>query len=217
MHASPTLSPSRKLVEVTGLSNAEFIDRHAGPGRVGLVGGGDWLSRAIRFAQRHATDDHKSSQWAHAFLFSGKRTDGKHWVMESDLDIHRHHWRLGTQENRADKYYDNDKCAQIAILDFHLTPAQELAVINSGLDLVAGMTRYSVRELVGTLLALRKPALRSRDNLLQREGALYCSAMVQHCFAAADIAFMPGVTQKNTTPQDVFATPVAHTAYVLVR
>jgi hypothetical protein len=216
MQENVTLS-CRKLVEVTGLTNAEFIEQYAGPGKVGLVGGKDLISRTIRFAQRHISPDHHSSQWAHAFIYSGKRIDQKHWVMESDLDIHRHHWRLGTQENRADKYFDEVSCSKITILDFNLSKEQELAVLSSGLDLIAGMTRYSVRELVGTLLAIRKPSLRSRENLLRREGSLYCSAMVQHCFAAAGISFMPGVTLKNTTPQDIWATPVAHTAYVLVR
>jgi hypothetical protein len=90
-------------------------------------------------------------------------------------------------------------------------------VMTEALELLSSLARYSLRELVGTLLALQRPTLRERENLLAREGSLYCSAMVQHCYASAGIEFVPGVKIKNTTPQDIAGTPLPHTAYVLVR
>ena len=89
--------------------------------------------------------------------------------------------------------------------------------VGAALDLLARSTRYSLREIVGTAFALARPSLRARDNLLAQEGSLYCSAFVQHCYAAAGLAVAPGVTAKNTTPHDIARTPQAHTAYYLLR
>jgi hypothetical protein len=60
--------------------------------------------------------------------------------------------------------------------------------------------------------------LRGRKNLLAREGALYCSAMVQHCYATVGVDFCGGgVNLKNTTPQDIAGTAVPHTVYAVMR
>jgi hypothetical protein len=77
--------------------------------------------------------------------------------------------------------------------------------------------RYSLGELVGTLLALRKPALRTRRNLLDKEDACYCSAMVAHCYRAASIDFAAGVVEKHITPEDIAASTVPHEAWVMTR
>ena len=86
-----------------------------------------------------------------------------------------------------------------------------------GLELVATRARYSLRELVGTLIALRHPQWRSRTNLLARERSLYCSAFVQHLFRNAGVELAPGVDGKNTTPEDISRTPVPHMTYLLER
>jgi len=86
-----------------------------------------------------------------------------------------------------------------------------------GLNLVANRTGYSLRELVGTLIALRKTQLRSSENLLARERSLFCSAFVQHIFRAAGIDLAPGVNAKVTTPQDIANSPLPHTMYLLKR
>ncbi|HEX4959825.1 MAG TPA: hypothetical protein VF173_03230 [Thermoanaerobaculia bacterium] len=205
------------IVEITGLSNAELFERYAAPARVGLAGGHTLIDRTIRKAQRSLTQQRERSLWSHAFVCSGRRIDGHHWVLESDLEIHRKQVRLGVQENRAAKYLDDDAYPNLAILDFGLTEEQARLVMTEGLELLAGLARYSLRELMGTLLALQRPTLRGRDNLLSREGALYCSAMVQHCYTKAGIEFVQGVVAKNTTPQDISGTAVPHTAYVIRR
>ena len=211
-----TNCPTRVVI-VEGLSNADFLEQHALPGRVGLCGGVDLINKAIRKLQYHVTADGHRSPWSHAFLCSGRRVDGRHWVLESDLDLRHKQIRLGVQENRIDRYHDEESFPNLAILDFGLDEAQTQAVLSSGLDLLAGLSHYSLRELVGTLLAMRHTSLRRRRNLLESEGALYCSAMVQHCYSAAGIEFVPGVDRKNVTPHDIAACAHARAAHLLVR
>ena len=198
-------------------SNAEFIERHAAPGRIGLCGGSDSISGLIRKAQAPLTPDGHRSLWSHAFVFSERRGDGQWWVVESDLDLRYRQVRLGVQENRASRYHDANAFPNLAILDFHLDPAQVRQVVGSALDLLAGLSSYSLRELGGTLLAMHSTRLRGRRSLLAQEGALYCSALVQHCYAAAGIAFHPGVHGKNIAPHDIDASPLPHDAHRLVR
>ena len=59
--------------------------------------------------------------------------------------------------------------------------------------------------------------LRGRSNLLAQEGALYCSAMVQHCYAAAGIEFLPGVHGKNVAPHDIDESLLPHASHRLIR
>lgn len=197
--------------------NAAFIEKHAAPGRIGLCAGGDGLSKLIRKAQAPLTDDGHRSLWSHAFLFSERRSDGEWWVIESDLDLRHRQMRLGVQENRASRYHDAEAFPNIAILDFGLDDAQARRVVGAGLDLLSGLAHYSLGELVGTMLAMYSTRLRRRDNLLAKEGALYCSAMVRHCYASAGIDLLPGVSGKNITPHDIADSPLPHTAHRLIR
>jgi hypothetical protein len=206
-----------QTIIVSGISNREFLERHALPGRVGLCGGGTRVDIAIRRAQRHLHEEGRWSDWSHAFIFEGVRMDGQHWVVESDIQIHRKHIQLGAQENRAAKYFDEKMFPALAVLDFGLSEAQVTTLLREGLELVANHERYSIRELIGTLIALRKPELRAQENLLARERSVYCSAFVQRLFLKAGIDLVPGVAGKNTTPEDIARTPVPHTTYLLQR
>ena len=206
-----------KTILVTDLSNREFLERHARAGRVGLCGGATRVDLAIRRAQRHLDGDGRWSDWSHAFLFQGIRADERHWVVESDIQIHRKHIQLGAQENRIEKYFDEKMFPALAVLDFGLSAAQVTTLLRESLELVAGHERYSLRELIGTLLALRKPELRARENLLARERCVYCSAFVQQLFRHVELDLVPGVAAKHSTPEDIFRTLVPHTKYVLLR
>jgi hypothetical protein len=206
-----------RVVLVEGIGNAEFIETYASPGRVGLCGGVDFINKSIRKLQHYLTPEGHRSPFSHAFLFSGRRIDGRHWVLESDLDIHHKQIRLGVQENRADRYHDEESFPNLAILDFGLSAEQQAIVLSEALDLLSGLSHYSLRELLGTLMSMRHATLRRRRNLLESEGALYCSAMVQHCYAKVGIEFAAGVNHKNVAPHDIFATRYPHTAYVLIR
>lgn len=206
-----------ETIIVEGLTNQEFFERHAAPGRIGLIGGPELINRLISRAQRHLNEAHAWSRWSHAFLFQGRRHDGHHWVVESDLDIKRKHIRLGVQENRAAKYFDDRTNTSVAILDFGLTPEQEQRVLAGALELVSEGTRYSLREIAGTAWAMRHPGWCPRENLLAREKAFYCSAFVRHVFGRAGIDLAGGIAEKNTAPEHIASTPLSHTRWIMTR
>jgi len=206
-----------QTIVVTGMSNREFLEQYALPGRVGLCGGTTKVDLAIRHAQRHLHAEHRWSDWSHAFIFEGRRIDGQHWVLESDIQILHKNIQLGAQENRTEKYYDEKMYPALAVLDFGLNEMQTGTLLGEALELVASRERYSLRELIGTLVALHKPELRAQENRLARERSVYCSAFVKRLFHGVGIDLVPGVTGKNTTPEDIARSPLPHTKYLLVR
>ena len=219
---NPELNRSSELVPrdailVEGLSNRDFLERYAQAGRVGLSAGTALADRMIARAERHIDERGQWGSWSHAFVFEGRRVDGHHWLMESDLQFHRKHVQLGVQENRLAKYFDEELYTALAVLDFGLTADQVAVLINGGLELVATHTRYSLRELLGTLVALRQPKRRGQENLLARDHSFYCSAFVQHLFRHAGLDLAPGLEVKNTTPEDLARSPVPHASWLLRR
>ncbi len=206
-----------QTVIVNGISNREFLEQYAQPGRVGLCGGMTQVDTAIRRAQRHQHTAGRWSDWSHVFLFEGKRLDGQHWVLESDIQLQSKNFQLGAQENRSAKYFDEAMFPTLAVLDFGLSETQITTLLREGLELVANRERYSIRELVGTLIALKKPELRARENRFARERSVYCSAFVQRLFSSIGIDLVPGVTAKHTTPEDIARSPVPHVKYLLLR
>lgn len=206
-----------EIIPVNGLSNREFLERYAAPGRIGLAGGTTLVDQAICRAQRHLHDRRQWGVWSHAFVFEGVRVDGHHWVVESDIQIHRKHIQLGVQENRVTKYHDEGLYSSLAVLDFGLSAEQVKTLICDGLELVANHERYSIRELFGTLIALRHAPLRAEANLLARERSIFCSAFVRHIFRRAGMDLVPGVDVKNTAPEDIANSGLPHTRYTLLR
>ena len=215
--AMPSNNPDSQIQVIAGLTNREFLERFARPGCVGLSGGVTLVDKAICRAERHLDSQQRWGIWSHAFLFQGLRADGHHWVIESDLQILRKHIQLGVQENRIGKYFDENLYTNLAVLDFGLTEAQTKTVLAEGLEMVASHTRYSLRELIGTLIALQQPELRRSENLLARERSLFCSAFVQCLFRRAGLDLAPGVDDKHTTPEDISRTSVPHVTYLLQR
>jgi hypothetical protein len=206
-----------QTIDVAGISNREFIESYARTGCVGLCGGITRIDFAIRHAQRVQHPERRWSDWSHVFLFEGRRADGEHWVIESDIQILSKNIQLGAQENRAEKYFDEKMYPSLAILDFGLDKAQMAGLMRAGLELVARREKYSLRELIGTLLVLRKPELRAQENRLAQEQSAYCSAFVKKLFYGVGLDLVPGVTGKNTTPQDIANSPLPHKKYLLVR
>ena len=213
----PATTVENQTVRLSNLSNEEFLKLHARPGRIGLSGGLTFIDKAICRAERHLNENERWGLWSHAFLFQGTRADEHHWVIESDVQVHRRHIALGVQENRLSKYYDEKLYTNLAVMDFGLGEQDVAALIREGLELVASRARYSMRELFGTLIALRKPELRAQNNLLARECSMYCSAFVQHLFRKLGVELAPGIDGKNTTPEDISRTPVPHVTYLLER
>ena len=212
----PTAAQPQTVV-VTGLSHRAFLELHARPGRIGLSGGVTFIDKAICRAERHLDEQAQWGAWSHAFLFEGLRPDGQHWVIESDLQVHRKHIQLGVQENRSSKYFDEELYTNLAVIDLGLTEQQVACLLREGLDLVANRARYSLRELFGTFIALHRPELRGRQNLLARESSMYCSALVQHLFRKTGLDLAPDVDLKNTTPEDIARTALPHITYLLQR
>ncbi|PYK58886.1 MAG: hypothetical protein DME21_14710 [Verrucomicrobia bacterium] len=143
-----------EVVTITGVSNQEFLETHARPGRVGLSGGITLIDKAIARAERHLDDEGRWSLWSHSFLFQGRRPDGHHWVIESDLQINRRHIRLGVQENRISKYFNEGLYTTLAVLDFGLSEEQVVTLVREGLELVAKGKRSGARK-IGLLLGVR--------------------------------------------------------------
>jgi hypothetical protein len=215
--ALPDSAESLRPVVVTGVTNQDFLEKYVQPGRIGLSGGVTLVDKAICRAERHLDSEGKWGSWSHAFIFQGRRHDGHNWVIESDLQIQRKHIQLGVQENRVTKYHDEQLYSTLAILDFKLTEEQTMSLLREALELVANRARYSLRELVGTLIALKYPKLRGQDNLLSRESSMYCSAFVRHLFRKIDIDLAPGVEGKNPTPEDIARTLAPHSMWLLHR
>jgi hypothetical protein len=213
----PPASNEKTVYEITGLTNREFLERYALPGRIGLSGGDTLIDKAIQRAERHLDEDQKWGCWTHAFLFQGRRLDGYHWVIESDLQVHRKHIQLGVQENRVSKYHDEELYSALAVMDFGLEEPQVEMLVREGLECVADRARYSIRELVGTMIALKHPELRGRGNLLSRQRSMYCSAFIQHLFGRLGLNLAPGVHEKNTTPEHIARTGLSNITYVLRR
>ena len=210
--------PHQRLIQVPAtLGNQAFLERFAKPGMIGLVGGTSLIDRAITVAERYVDEHHRPSRWSHAFLCGERRTDGHLWVIESDLAIHRRHIRLGVQENRLSKFYCEESYSCLGLVDLNLSESQVKQLLGEALEMVAGRTRYSLRELVGTLLVLPRDSRVGRDNKLARERSIYCSALVQHLFRKVGIDLAPGLADKHTTPEDLSRIPLPHTLHVLER
>lgn len=205
-----------KKVDVRRLSNREFLERYAGPGRVGLACGTSWVDNRIRRALRRITPDGSWSDWSHCMLFEGRRADGQHWVFEADIEVGRGYFQSGVQENRIEKFWDEKKYSSLAVLDFHLTPAQTRMAMGRALDMVAQRVAYSYRGIVATWLALHRGGLDQKSRLQNLKDA-FCSSFVQRAYKDVPIVFSPGVEEAHTTPHHISATVVPHTRYVLVR
>ena len=202
---------------VSNVSNRDFLESYAAPGRIGLAGGADVVSKLIARAQRHLDDEKRSSLWSHAFIFQGTRPDGHHWVFESDLEVHRRNIRLGVQENRFEKFCNERAYPTLAVLDFGLSAGHVDAVFREALDMVAGRIRYSLRELMGTLIGMRHQSLRAKPNPLARRKSLFCSAFVTHLLRKAGIDPVPGLDVKHTAPEDLFRSELAIQIWLLQR
>ena len=98
-----------------------------------------------------------------------------------------------------------------------MTESQIGDLLREAVDVAANRARYSFRELAGTMLALRFPELRTRENVLSRKSSMYCSAFVQRVFRKAGLDLAPGVDVKNTTPEDIARTHLPHVRYWLQR
>lgn len=204
------------MMELHTLSNETFINQYAAPGLIGLVGGNALVDKTLRKIQGKIYNT-PEGLWSHAFIFTEKRVDGYWWVLESDLDYGFKQMRLGVQENRSSKYFDQNLYPHLMIMDFRLSIQQTQEVLTKGLDLLSSGSKYSIREVLGTFLTVKSARLRKRENIFAQKRSFYCSAMVQHCYEAANINFQEQVSTKNITPYDIANTTIKHESYLLKR
>src|SRR5689334_23472757 len=66
-------------------------------------------------------------------------------------------------------------------------------------------------------MAMKNPGLRRQENLLARDESFFCSAFVAHLFQKVGFQIVPGITVKNTAPDDLARSPLPHTTYLLDR
>jgi len=204
-----------ETVVIEKLSNREFFERFAAPGRIGLVGGPQPIDAAIRIAQKKQRLDLSRSYYSHAFFCEGMRVDGWHWVLESDIDFAPERVQIGVQENRIDKYANEKDYPHVAILDFRIDYEEAKRMTARGLELLAKRTRYSLRDVGSMWLGLHHPQFRGRSQGKRDEQrALVCSAFVQHLCRSVGIDLAPDISTKLTTPEDISQTSVAHVRYV---
>ena len=191
-----------------------FFKQHFGPARIGIVGTNDFIGQAIRIAQAPQTPDKKSSKWSHVFIMGSVREDGSLYVFESDLEIKiwEPQLRNGAQESRLEKWC-KPQVEHAAVLDFNLPEDKVKIVLSEALRLVHEQILYPVGELLGTWLQILvgKEWIR---NPLDDEHAMYCSSFVRYCYQKAESDILgEEVHITNTSPENLWQSPVSHTAY----
>ncbi len=199
------------------MTNQEFFEQYSKPGMVGLVGGSAWIDQSIMNAQKAITESGKKSYFSHAFIVGEKRADNHIWILESDLEFHRKQVKLGVQENRIQKYFDEKDYPNVAVLDFNLNAAQVQQVLGEALNLVADRTHYSLREIMGVLLSFTNKRFRNKENILAQDKAYFCSAMVQKCYSVISLQFQKDVSLKHLAPDDIYRTTLPHQIKELIR
>jgi hypothetical protein len=199
------------------LKNSDFFNEFARTGAIGLVGGTHFIDKGIKKAQKKITADKQESLFSHVFIFSDKRADERWWVIESDLEFHSGHIRLGVQENRVDKYFNEDQFPNVAILDLKLNPQQSQTIVKEALDVLANRAEYSLSEIMGVLFSFKLKGGRKQENKFRQENAFICSSFVQHCYGKIGLDLNPIVSSKNITPEDIYATPLPHELQIIKR
>ena len=82
---------------------------------------------------------------------------------------------------------------------------------------MANRARYSLRELLGTVLAMKFSGPRGEQNRLACEHSYFCSALVRHVFREAGVDLWPGLDVKHTTPEELSRSPRPHRMWLLQR
>lgn len=199
------------------MTNREFFEIYAKPGNVGLVGGTALIDKGIRKAQKIITDNKQESFWSHAFIVNGKRQDGYSWIIESDLEFHSKQIKLGVQENRINKYHNEEEFPNVAILDFNLSDSAAEAVIGEALNLVALKTQYSIREVFGVLYNVINKQSRLKENIFKQQNSLFCSAFVQKCYQVVPLQFNNQITGSQLAPNDIYTTSLPKQLHEIIR
>jgi hypothetical protein len=180
----------------------EFWQAHARPGHIGLVGIRFFLARLVEKGQARLTADGQPSEWAHAFLFQPPR-DGIPWIYESDMGFMQYglfRWAPRAQENSVVKW-SGHRILRACVLDAGLSEGQVEAALSEARELISRGTKYRLREMLGTWIALERGHL-EKETLFHTRNALHCGAFVRACLLVAGVdPFGRGIAVSNTAPE----------------
>lgn len=199
------------------MTNKEFFKEFAKPATIGLVGGSALIDKSIRKAQKFITPNKLESYWSHAFIVNEIRQDKEIWIIESDLEFHSKQIKLGVQENRISKYYDEIEYPNVAILNFNLSNIQIENIIGQALNLVALKTQYSIREVFGVLYNTFLSESRLNENKFKQNNSLFCSAFVQNCYNKINLNLNSKVNSSQLAPHDIYLSDLKFTLSEIIR
>lgn len=191
-------------------SNREFLAQHSKAGRIGLIGGSNWIHRGVRLGQALLPEFGRASLWSHVVVLSG---GGQ--LYESDITIKWQELKLvnGAQENPLGKYFDDQKYPYLAILDFELSDEQTQMVLDACRKMIDEGVLYPISGLIGTGLAYLFHT-EKRKNVWGSKNALYCSAFAQKSYEAVGIDFTESAHATHTSPEHIWRTPVSHEIFI---
>jgi len=191
----------------------DFFTTNYKPGLIAVVGTNDAIGLAIREAQKEITTDKKPSLWSHCFILGEMRFDlngtnntkmKSPYIFESDLHVNlfEPQVRNGAQENWIGKWC-SDEVENAALIDFQISADKTDTVLATALQLVDEQVLYSIKDLIGTWLAVTT-LKQWLPNPLHDEHAMYCSAFVRWCYQQSEVDFIDNAIDVfNTTPEDV--------------
>ena len=178
-------------------------------GAIGLVGGSDPLSRAIRTAQSQITEDGGPSLWSHSFILGEMRRDlnsvsGRSpYIFESTISLSaaKFNIRNGAQENWIGKWCTEETEAA-SIIGFPLNNKEKDMVLATALQLVCEQIQYPIDALVKKWWEIVIGAKWQPPEFDIH--ALICSGLVRYCYQRARRDFLPSTLPfQSTTPEDI--------------
>ncbi len=177
---------------------------------VGLVGGSDPASKALRWAQSFLRFDRLPSWFSHAFLFTGAG-DGIIECRLVDADARRPE-NGGVWEARASRYSDPQEYPNVAVIGFQLQaieggvkPADRVkGVIRAARDHKGIRARYDLWAMVAAWQSFLFDPTRTHNPLAERlahPGAL----LVRYALNEAGIESAPGAQDEYDAPEHIWA------------
>lgn len=197
------------------MTNTDFLEAHAQPGDILLVGGGRLIELVLRFLQASLYGG-RSSLWSHIAIYGGRQQDGKHVIYTSDLDFVDGKWINGYCETTFCRYnpmhYPN-----FAILNFSLNEEQRGALFAEIRKVSDKRPRYPLfRVFVAGLYS----TFGFRKNIYPdsiEDKVVSCSAFVRRVFLNIGIDLSPGIDVFSTFPEDIFRTASLHRRFLMLR
>ena len=187
----------------------DFFKANYKRGGIALIGGTDFVSKAIREAESTFTPDKKPSKWSHALLFGDMRPDHNDesgrsiYIFESTINVtvKRLEVKNGAQENWVG-VHDGPDIEHICTIDFYPTKVDE--ILATALQLVDDQMAYPIEGLLGYWLDIVLHKL-WKQNPLESIHAMVCSQYVRYCYSMSGEDFMGSdIAISNTAPEHIY-------------